>query len=121
MRGIPPWATCGNSVTRNAPTVTVSGMHRMIWRLVSGRSAICRGSSGAFFLVHRSGPALAGGDGQPLLFSSAASADEFRLRFTCEPPAYRWAHSPRRSPSSSRQVVTAEKPLCASSGVSSSS
>lgn len=69
--------------------VTVTVMHRMIWRLVSGRSGISPASSGPFVLVHCSGLPLAGGDGQPLLFSSAVSADEFRLRFTCEPEAYR--------------------------------
>ena len=72
-------------------------MHRMIWRLVSGRSAISpAASSGAFVLVHRCGLTLSGDDGQALLFSSAASADEFRVRFTCEPPAYRCADASDR-------------------------
>ncbi|HET6810402.1 MAG TPA: hypothetical protein VFH50_05265 [Acidimicrobiales bacterium] len=64
-------------------------MHRRIWRLVSGRSAVSPASSGAFVLVHSSGLTLVGGDGQPLLFCSATSAEEFRVRYTCEPPAYR--------------------------------
>jgi hypothetical protein len=69
-------------------TGSVACMHRRIWRLVSGRSVACA-APGSFVLVHRSGLQLAGGDGRPLVFPSAASADEFRMRFTCEPPAYR--------------------------------
>ena len=71
-------------------------MHRMIWRLVSGRGGPTAPSSGAFVLVHRSGAALPDGDGAPLLFPSTAAADEFRLRFTCEPPAYRCADASER-------------------------
>lgn len=83
------WRAGRNSGTARVVAVTVTCMHRMIWRLVSGRSGVAPAPSDAFVLVHRSGLALAGGDGQPLVFCSATSADEFRLRFTCEPPAYR--------------------------------
>jgi hypothetical protein len=71
-------------------------MHRMIWRLVSGRRGNSSVPSGAVVLVHATGVPLSDGDGQPLLFSSPASADQFRLRFTCEPPAYRCADAADR-------------------------
>lgn len=64
-------------------------MHRMIWRLVSGRCGPSDRSSGAFVLIHRSGTAVQDGGGAPLVFPSPASAEEFRLRYMCEPPAYR--------------------------------
>ncbi|HEX5267157.1 MAG TPA: hypothetical protein VFW24_10320 [Acidimicrobiales bacterium] len=71
-------------------------MHRVIWRLVSGRTGPVAAPSGAFVLVHHSGLTLEGGDGAQLVFSTAASADEFRMRFTCEPPAYRCADASGR-------------------------
>ena len=65
----------------------------MIRLLVSGRCGPSAPSAGSFVLVHRTGTALQDGTGAPLVFPSAVSADQFRLRFTCEPPAYRCAEA----------------------------
>lgn len=74
-------------------------MHRMLCNLRMRRRRGWRTDGAAVVLIHASGVVLAATDGTPLTFPSAAAAQRFAVRHTCEPLGFRAVPaSPRPAP-----------------------